>query len=104
MSEQVVEQQLVEQAPAPEPVAQEPEPQAVVAPIVQDDEPPTDDAALNQQIAEQAIAVPDGEKLVPESLLRNVAISYRNKLKEAKHGSPEALALKQQLDEVQAKL
>lgn len=92
------------QAPPPEPVAEpiaEPESQALVT---QSDDPPTDDAALNQQIAEQAIAVPDGEKLVPESLLRNVAINYRNKLKEAKQGSPEALALKQQLDEVQARL
>lgn len=83
-------------APAPEP--------AVEAAPVASDEPATDDPALNQQIAEQAIAVPDGEKLIPESLLRNVAISYRNKLKEAKQGSPEAIALRQQLEATEARL
>lgn len=102
MSEQVVEP--VADAPVAEPVAGAPQEAEVVAAPVHDDEPPTDDAALNQQIADQAISVPDGEKLVPESLLRNVAINYRNKLKDAKANSPEALALKQQLDAVQAQL
>jgi hypothetical protein len=90
-------------APAPDPVAAEPEPQAVAAPVASD-EPITDDAALNADIEAKAIKIPDGEELVPRSLLTNVAISYRNKLKEAKQGSPEALALKQQLDTVQAQL
>lgn len=102
MSEPIAEQAPVEQPAAPVEVVEQPVEQAVAP--AHDDEPPTDDAALNQQIAEQAIAVPDGEKLVPESLLRNVAISYRNKLKDAKANSPEAVALKQQLDAVQAQL
>lgn len=89
-------------APPAEPAAA-PEPVVEAAPVVSD-EPATDDPALNQQIADQAIAVPDGEKLIPESLLRNVAISYRNKLKEAKQGSPEAVGLRQQLDAAEARL
>jgi len=103
MSEPLPEQPAAAEAvPEPE-AAPVQEPVAEAAPVVSD-EPATDDAALNQQIAEQAIAVPDGEKLIPESLLRNVAISYRNKLKEAKQGSPEAVALRQQLDAAEARL
>lgn len=92
----------VEQPAAPEQVAEQPVEQAEVAAPVDSDDPPTDDAAINQQISEQAIAVPDGERLVPESLLRNVAISYRNKLKEAKQAAPDP-ALVQRLEQSEAK-
>jgi hypothetical protein len=103
MTEELPEQPAAADVVAEPEAAPVQEPVAEVAAVPSDD-PATDDPALNQQIAEQAIAVPDGEKLIPESLLRNVAISYRNKLKEAKQGSPEAVALRQQLDAAEARL
>lgn len=106
MSDSTPDPAPVEQAPAPAESAAAPpvEEPAAAPPPPASDEPATDDPVLNQQIADQAIAVPDGDKLVPESLLRNVAINYRNKLKEAKQGSPEAVALRQQLDATEARL
>ena len=80
--------------------AREPEPAAVV----DDGEPVTDDAALTAQIEATAVAIPDGERLVPESTLRNVAISYRNKIKEARQGSPDAARLQGELDRANAQI
>lgn len=91
---------VVEQPAEAPPVEEAP----VVEAATPDPEPVTDDAALAAQIEATAVAIPDGERLVPESTLRNVAISYRNKLKEAKQGSPDAVALKAELDRVNAQL
>lgn len=74
-----------------------------VAPPV-DTEPITDDATLAAEIEAAAVVIPDGERLIPESQLRNVAISYRNKLKAAKQGSPDAVRLQADLDRANQQL
>lgn len=87
--------------PAPESVAA---PEPVVTAPVDDGEPITDDAAIAADIEASAVAIPDGERLIPESKLRNVAISYRNKLREAKQGSPDAARLQDELNRVTQQL
>ncbi len=103
MSDSAPIQEAVEQAPpSDEPVEsqEQPEPQQAQA---TDDEPITDDPAINAAIAATSIKIPDGEELVPKSQLVNVAISYRNKLKAARQAAPDP-AVAQELDQARARL
>lgn len=87
MSDPVLESPAVE----PPPPAEPPPVEATL---------PDDDAGIAAALEAQAIDVPDGDKLVPLSAVTKL----REKLKDAKAGSAEAAALKQQLEQTQQQL
>lgn len=76
-----------------------PEPVAPPAPV----EPPApvdEDAALDQRLETEAIAVPDGEKLVPLSAVTRI----REKYKETRDKAARAEAIAAELEKVKAEL
>lgn len=98
--------------PAAEPLAQEPPPE----PQAQGDGDPAplnvdDDAAVDAQLEQAAINLPDGDKLAPLSEVGKVARAYRQQIKDikaeltaAKEGSAKATQLEQQIAQLSAQV
>lgn len=85
-------------APVEQPVSEQAPP--VEQPVVEQAAAPVEDTleTIEADLEANAIEVPDGDKLVPLSAVTRL----REKLKDAKQGTNEAVALKQQLEAAQA--